>query len=131
MKNTFPIDPFKSFVKQLFTIEIEKCLNAKLINGDLIKGFFNLLSELEAKSKEDLSLVQKLLLKGENDSFTESFDFSLGSFYEIFSDYLAKSIRVNLESVHLEFLKEFLKTNKKYGPFKIFNFLKTFFTSLS
>ena len=131
LKDIFPIDLFKSFVKQLFTIEIGKYFSDKLINAELIKGFFSLLMELEAKSKEDVLLAQKLYFEGKNEYFTESFNFSLDNFYKLFSNYLSKNIGVNFESVHLEFIIEFYKANKKYGPFKIYNFLKSFFISCS
>ncbi len=43
---------------------------------------------------------------------------------------MTKDIGINLESVHLEFVKDFSIANKKYGLPKIYNFLKSFFTSL-
>ena len=131
LKDIFPIDLFKSFVKQLFTIEIGKYFSDKLINAELIKEFFSLLMELEAKSKEDVLLVRKLYFEGKNEYFTESFNFSRDNFYKLFANYLSKNIGVNFESVHLEFIIEFYKANKKYGPFKIYNFLKSFFISCS
>ena len=131
LNEIFSIETFKSFVKQLFTIEIEEYFTAELIDYELMKKFFSLLSELKVNSKEDFSFVQKLLLKGENEFFTESTDFSLANFYKLFLNLLTNSIEAKLKSNHLKFINGFFKENKKYGPFKIFNFLKSFFTSLS
>ena len=129
LKSIFPIDISESFVKQLFTIEIEKYFNIKSIGNELVKRFFNLLSELEIEREEDISFLKKLLLKGD-EYFTESTDFSSDNFYELFLKYLVESIEINLESTQKEFVKKFHNASKKYGPFKIYNFLKSFFTSL-
>ena len=131
LSSIFPLETSKSFVKQLFTIEFGKYFNGKSIDNELMKRFFNLLGELEITSEKEALFVQNLLFEGKNESFIGLTDFSLENFTNLFSDYFIKVIEIDFESVHLEFIKEFFKANKKYGLFKIFNFLKSLFTSFS
>ena len=130
LKDIFSNNSSGVFVKQLFTIDIEKYFNVETTDIKLVMGFFILLSELEIEREEDFSFIKKLLLE-KNEYFSETTDFSLHNFFKLFSDSLTKGIGVSLESVHLEFIKEFYKANKKYGLLKVFNFLKPFFISLS
>ena len=131
LQSYFPIDNYKPFIKQLFTIEFEMHFDVRVIDKNKVVEFFKLLRELKVNRKEDVSFVKKLLFQEENEYCIESTDFSLDNFYKLFLDYLTQNIESNLESVHLEFIKEFVTTNKKYGIFKVFNFLTSFFTSIS
>ncbi len=131
LNENFPIDPFKSFVEQIFKIDIEKYFNVESIDYGLVKRFFNLISELKVDGEENVLFVKKLLLEGEKEYFTESTDFSLDNFYQVFTDYLTNSIEAKLKSVHLEFIEKFFKANRNYGLLKIFSFLESFFSSLS
>ena len=131
LSRMFPIDICKTFIKQLFTIGIEKYFNTKSINDEFGIKFFNLLSELEIDNEKDALFVKEFLLEGKYESFTESTDFSFDNFYNLFSNFFVKDIGINLKLVHLEFVKDFFNANKKYGPSKIYHFLKSFFTSLS
>ena len=131
LNRIFPIDTYNSFVEQLFTIVFEKYVNDQPTNYRLMKILFNLLDKLKFNSEKDIVFVQKLLFENGNDCLIESTNFSVDNFYKYFSDCFIKNVRINLEPIHLIFIEEFYKTNEKHGPLRIFNFLKSFFTSLS
>ena len=130
LNRIFPLDSFKLFIKQLFTIEIVECFNCNLIDNEMIKRFFSLISELEIDSKENVLFLKKILLGRQDEYFTEVTDFSPDNFYDSFLNYFIEDIGIKFQLAHLEFIREFFKANKKYGPIKIYNFLESFFSSL-
>ena len=127
----FPIETFKPFVKQFFVIDYERHFNAKSINDDWTIKFFNLLSDLKIDRNGDVFHVREILFRRKKESSHESIDFSVDNFYKLFSYYFDGKIQINFESVHLEFVVEYLKTNKKYGLSKVYKFLEFYFISLS
>ena len=122
----FPFDTSESFIKQLFTIKIEKQFDIKMV-----KVLFNLLRELEVTNEKDTLLIQKLFLQSKDQHFAELNNCSSDNFYKIFSGHLSKSTRIYLKPAHSRFVENFYKQNKKYGPTKILKFLNSFFTFLS
>ena len=131
LNHIFPIDTFKSFMKQLFTIEIGKYFDVKFTDFKLIKRFLNLLGELDVYDEDDILFIKRFLLEGKTERFSESIDFSPDAFYKLFFNHSTKDFEANFEPVHLKFVKKFYEANKKCGLLKISIFLKSFFTFLS
>ena len=126
-----PVDTFKPFVKQLFTIDYEKYFANESVDIELVKKFFNFLGKLQIHSEEDIWLLHKLLFEKKDGLFLKSTIFFPDNLCEVYLNYLVKNIGINLESDHRNFIVEFYNANKNCSLLKIFNFFESFFKYLS
>lgn len=129
----FPLGKNKEFVRMLFTIEIkEDSLDIQQIDFSFLH-IFRFISELgfEIDNFENVLFVKPILESDKKRKREKGIDeYSVDRFYDLFFNWLIKSIGVEMEDYQLRFVKQFTEINKQRGILIIAQFMQSLFTSL-